>query len=56
MTLSRRIAVAWMFLLFPSAASAEIVLSQLVTEIKAGYAALGRTCKACHESYRADMH
>ena len=23
---------------------------------KAGYAALGKTCKACHDSYRTDMH
>lgn len=23
---------------------------------KAGYAKLGKTCKACHDSYRTDMH
>jgi cytochrome c556 len=23
---------------------------------KAGYARLGKTCKACHDSYRSDMH
>jgi cytochrome c556 len=23
---------------------------------KAGYASLGKTCKACHDSYRTDMH
>ena len=25
-------------------------------QIKAGYASLGKTCKACHDSYRSDMH
>lgn len=24
--------------------------------VKAGYASLGKTCKACHDSYRSDMH
>ena len=24
--------------------------------IKAGYASLGKTCKACHDSYRSEMH
>ena len=24
--------------------------------IKAGYANLGKTCQACHDSYRTDMH
>jgi cytochrome c556 len=27
-----------------------------LTQIKTGYAALGKTCKACHDSYRNEMH
>lgn len=27
-----------------------------LTRIKAGYADLGKSCKACHDSYRTDMH
>ena len=27
-----------------------------IAAIKASYANLGKTCKACHDSYRADMH
>jgi cytochrome c556 len=27
-----------------------------LTQIKTGYAALGKTCKACHDSFRNEMH
>jgi cytochrome c556 len=27
-----------------------------LSQIKAGFADLGKTCKACHDKYRSDMH
>ena len=27
-----------------------------LARVKAGYADLGKSCKACHDSYRTDMH